>query len=198
MELIMKMKKHVFVYLFYFFAFTLTVILSGCSEREENNIPETSVLQESPLSDEGKRRELQRMMIEFLSIHQDEMESFAFQLKALENKDPNHSFLYVVDENVLYVFDGVHIKAEGKNTEDPILSTAAFLRDPSIFEWVAWSSQWFGCSACTFVGEVYEGSTDKLYAELFLFYSEQEPDDNEYQVVEELTENWYFYCEYRQ
>ena len=55
----------------------------------------------------------------------------------------------------------------------------------------------FGLSACLFAGEVYdEGGS--LYAELYLFYCEEEPVTDAYQVVEKLGPNWYFHCMYRE
>lgn len=136
-------------------------------------------------------------MTAFFQQHQEEMEQFAFHMKAMEDQDPEHTYLFAVKESALYRFDGVHIKAQEKITEHPILSEAAFFGHDESFDWVAWSSNWFEREACTFVGEVYD-EHGRLYAELFLFYSEEKPVTNEYQPVESLGGNWYFYVEYRE
>ena len=136
-------------------------------------------------------------MTAFFQQHQEEMEQFAFHMKAMEDQDPEHTYLFAVKESALYRFDGVHIKAQEKITEHPILSEAAFFGHDESFDWVAWSSNWFEREACTFVGEVYD-EHGRLYAELFLFYSEEKPVTNEYQPIESLGGNWYFYVEYRE
>ena len=136
-------------------------------------------------------------MTAFFQLHQEEMAQFAFHLKAVGDQDPEHTYLFAVKESALYRFDGVHIKAQEKITEHPILSEAAFFGHDESFDWVAWSSNWFEREACTFVGEVYD-EHGRLYAELFLFYSEEKPVTNEYQPVESLGGNWYFYVEYRE
>lgn len=144
-----------------------------------------------------KRTAQKNEMIAFFQLHQEEMTQFAFHLKAVGDQDPEHTYLFAVKESALYRFDGVHIKAQEKITEHPILSEAAFFGHDESFDWVAWSSNWFEREACTFVGEVYD-EHGRLYAELFLFYSEEKPVTNEYQPVESLGGNWFFYVEYRE
>ena len=156
-------------------------------------IPDWAIL----LTNEGKKAAQKNEMIAFFQLHQEEMEQFAFHLKSVEDQDPEHTYLFAIKENALYLFDGVHIKAQEKITEHPILSEAAFFGHDESFDWVAWSSNWFEREACTFVGEVYD-EHGRLYAELFLFYSEEKPVTNEYQPVESLGGNWYFYVEYRE
>ena len=156
-------------------------------------IPDWAII----LTNEGKKAAQKNEMIAFFQLHQEEMEQFAFHLKSVEDQDPEHTYLFAIKENALYLFDGVHIKAQEKITEHPILSEAAFFGHDESFDWVAWSSNWFEREACTFVGEVYD-EHDRLYAELFLFYSEEKPVTNEYQPVESLGGNWYFYVEYRE
>ena len=148
-------------------------------------------------TNEEKKVAQKNEMIAFFQQHQEEMEQFAFHMKAMEDQDPEHTYLFAVKESALYRFDGVHIKAQEKITEHPILSEAAFFGHDESFDWVAWSSNWFEREACTFVGEVYD-EHGRLYAELFLFYSEEKPVTNEYQPVESLGGNWYFYVEYRE
>ena len=148
-------------------------------------------------TNEEKKAAQKNEMIAFFQLHQEEMEQFAFHLKSVEDQDPEHTYLFAVKESALYRFDGVHIKAQEKITEHPILSEAAFFGHDESFDWVAWSSNWFEREACTFVGEVYD-EHGRLYAELFLFYSEEKPVTNEYQPVESLDGNWYFYVEYRE
>ena len=148
-------------------------------------------------TNEEKKVAQKNEMIAFFQVHQEEMEQFAFHMKAMEDQDPEHTYLFAVKESALYRFDGVHIKAQKKITEHPILSEAAFFGHDESFDWVAWSSNWFEREACTFVGEVYD-EHGRLYAELFLFYSEEKPVTNEYQPVESLDGNWYFYVEYRE
>ena len=148
-------------------------------------------------TNEEKKVAQKNEMIAFFQVHQEEMEQFAFHMKAMEDQDPEHTYLFAVKESALYRFDGVHIKAQKKITEHPILSEAAFFGHDESFDWVAWSSNWFEREACTFVGEVYD-EHGRLYAELFLFYSEEKPVTNEYQPVESLGGNWYFYVEYRE
>ena len=55
----------------------------------------------------------------------------------------------------------------------------------------------FECDACFFWRYVHtvEG---QIYAELSLFYTEDEPVTDEYTIVEPLGDNWYFYCEYKE
>ena len=156
-------------------------------------IPDWAII----LTNEEKKVAQKNEMIAFFQQHQEEMEQFAFHMKAMENQDPEHTYLFAVKESALYRFDGVHIKAQEKITEHPILSEAAFFGHDESFDWVAWSSNWFEREACTFVGEVYD-EHGRLYAELFLFYSEEKPVTNEYQPVESLGGNWYFYVEYRE
>ena len=146
---------------------------------------------------EEKKAAQKNEMIAFFQQHQEEMEQFAFHMKAMEDQGPEHTYLFAVKESALYRFDGVHIKAQEKITEHPILSEAAFFGHDESFDWVAWSSNWFEREACTFVGEVHD-EHGRLYAELFLFYSEEKPVTNEYQPVESLGGNWYFYVEYRE
>lgn len=148
-------------------------------------------------TNEEKKVAQKNEMIAFFQQHQEEMEQFAFHMKAMEDQSPEHKYLFAVKESALYRFDGVHIKAQEKITEHPILSEAAFFGHDESFDWVAWSSNWFEREACTFVGEVYD-EHGRLYAELFLFYSEEKPVTNEYQPVESLGGNWYFYVEYRE
>ena len=148
-------------------------------------------------TNEEKKVAQKNEMIAFFQQHQEEMEQFAFHMKAMEDQSPEHTYLFAVKESALYRFDGVHIKAQEKITEHPILSEAAFFGHDESFDWVAWSSNWFEREACTFVGEVYD-EHGRLYAELFLFYSEEKPVTNEYQPVESLGGNWYFYVEYRE
>ena len=148
-------------------------------------------------TNEEKKVAQKNEMIAFFQQHQEEMEQFAFHMKAMEDQDPEHTYLFAVKESALYRFDGVHIKAQKKITEHPILSEAAFFGHDESFDWVAWSSNWFEREACTFVGEVYD-EHGRLYAELFLFYSEEKPVTNEYQPIESLGGNWYFYVEYRE
>ena len=148
-------------------------------------------------TNEEKKVAQKNEMIAFFQRHQEEMEQFAFHMKAMEDQDPEHTYLFAVKESALYRFDGVHIKAQEKITEHPILSEAAFFGHDESFDWVAWRSNWFEREACTFVGEVYD-EHGRLYAELFLFYSEEKPVTNEYQPVESLGGNWYFYVEYRE
>ena len=148
-------------------------------------------------TNEEKKAAQKNEMIAFFQLHQEEMEQFAFHLKSVEDQDPEHTYLFAVKESALYRFDGVHIKAQEKITEHPILSEAAFFGHDESFDWVAWSSNWFEREACTFVGEVYD-EHGRLYAGLFLFYSEEKPVTNEYQPVESLGGNWYFYVEYRE
>ena len=136
-------------------------------------------------------------MIDFYTIHSDEMQSFALELKAINDSDPDHTFLYAVKEDALYEFDGVNAKAQRKITEHPILSDSTFFRDTQVFDWVSWNHAMFDCDICIFAGEVYD-ETDRLYAELYLFYSEDEPVAGEYRTVEQLAENWYFYYEFRE
>ena len=156
-------------------------------------IPDWAII----LTNEEKKVAQKNEMIAFFQQHQEEMEQFAFHMKAMEDQDPEHTYLFAVKESALYRFDGVHIKAQEKITEHPILSEAAFFGHDESFDWVAWSSNWFEREACTFVGEVYD-EHGRLYAELFLFYSEEKPVTNEYQPIESLGGNWYFYVEYRE
>ena len=156
-------------------------------------IPDWAII----LTNEEKKVAQKNEMIAFFQQHQEEMEQFAFHMKAMEDQDPEHTYLFAVKESALYRFDGVHIKAQEKITEHPILSEAAFFGHDESFDWVAWSSNWFEREACTFVGEVYDEHA-RLYAELFLFYSEEKPVTNEYQPIESLGGNWYFYVEYRE
>ena len=156
-------------------------------------IPDWAII----LTNEEKKVAQKNEMIAFFQQHQEEMAQFAFHMKAMEDQDPEHTYLFAVKESALYRFDGVHIKAQEKFTEHPILSEAAFFGHDESFDWVAWSSNWFEREACTFVGEVYD-EHGRLYAELFLFYSEEKPVTNEYQPIESLGGNWYFYVEYRE
>ena len=175
-----------------------TITVEAESEKEqdyvENDIEENGFT--LPTNVEKKTAQ-KNEMIAFFQVHQEEMAQFAFHMKAMEDQDPEHTYLFAVKESALYRFDGVHIKAQKKNTEHPILSEAAFFGHDESFDWVAWSSNWFEREACTFVGEVYD-EHGRLYAELFLFYSEEKPVTNEYQPVESLGGNWYFYVEYRE
>ena len=145
-----------------------------------------------------KKNELQSDMVAFWAAHREEMGSFALKMEALVDEDPDRSYLYAVKEGALYWFDGVNAKAQGTVEAHPILADASFLGDTDAFEWVAWQDgAWFDRSACLFAGEVYdEGGS--LYAELYLFYCEEEPVTDAYQVVEKLGPNWYFHCMYRE
>ena len=184
-----------------FFLIVLCLGFSSFSSVSQRNNNELSIILEGESgkipTNEEKKVAQKNEMIAFFQLHQEEMEQFAFHMKAMEDQDPEHTYLFAVKESALYRFDGVHIKAQEKITEHPILSEAAFFGHDESFDWVAWSSNWFEREACTFVGEVYD-EHGRLYAELFLFYSEEKPVTNEYQPVESLGGNWYFYVEYRE
>ena len=148
-------------------------------------------------TNEEKRIQLQNEMISFFSLHRDEMQALALQIKGLNDNNPDYHYLYSVKENALIQFDGVHIQAQGKVTEHPILSDAAFFKETQAFDWVSWLDIYLDCYGCFFTGEVYDES-GALYAELFVFYTEDTPVTDEYTLVEPLAENWYFYCEYKE
>lgn len=205
----------VIVFLLVVIAF-LSFVMAGCTKGDDKRENNGSFLSEAEPekekanyendikenerivpTNEGKKVAQKNEMIAFFQLHQEEMEQFAFHMKAMENQDPEHTYLFAIKENALYLFDGVHIKAQERIAEHPILSEAAFFGHDESLDWVAWSSNWFEREACTFVGEVYD-EHGRLYAELFLFYSEEKPVTNDYQAVESLGENWYFYVEYRE
>ena len=160
--------------------------LTSCAKTGE-------IIMESP---ETKKDHLQAEMVSFFQEHQTEMQAFALQMEELNDSDPIYDYRYAVKENALIQFDGEHIKAQGKITKHPLLSDAAFFRETMAFEWVEWLTVLFDCSGCFFAGYVYD-ENDTLYAELYVFYTEDEPVTDEYTIVEELAENWYYYCEYR-
>ena len=169
--------------------------------KETGNVTGTeksTALEEGTMSiTEKKRVALQREMIAFWETYKENMEIFALQMKTLQIEEPYYTVLYAVNENALYAFDGVHIEAQRKIVDHPLLSETAFFRQTQAFEWAAWNSDWFEHDACIFTGNIYdeEGS---LYAELFLFYSEEEPVTDEFSAVKTLETNWYFYYEYRE
>ena len=186
--------------LFAMTAFLLLGTFTGCGKAEEaSSLEEASSIEEEAVSldPEQSRIALQNEMLAFFRDHQEEMERFALGLKALNESDPVYHYLYAVKENVLYAFDGVHINAQEKIMKHPLLLDAAFFKETQAFEWVSWSTIRFHCSICCFVGEVYD-ETGRLYVEIFIFYSEEEPVTDEYDYVEPLAENWYFYVEYRE
>ena len=136
-------------------------------------------------------------MLAFFLEHREEMEDFAGKLKALNDSDPDYHYQYAVEENALYGYDGEAIRAKVCVTEHPVLADAAFFGDKAPFLGVYWGDLLFECDACFFWRYVHtvEG---QIYAELSLFYTEDEPVTDEYTIVEPLGDNWYFYCEYKE
>lgn len=181
------MKKTIMVCFYIVITFCFLIVITSCSKTEENMIS----------SNEKKRVQLQNDMISFFCIHQDDMRTFALEMKELDDNDPDYHYLYAVEENALIQFDGSHIQSQGKITEHPIFSEAGFFKETQDFEWVSWLTLYFDCYGCFFTGEIHD-EAGALYAELFLFYTEDEPVTDEYMIVEPLAENWYFYCEYKE
>ncbi len=148
-------------------------------------------------ANEQNRLAAKNEMLAFFLEHREEMEDFAGKLKALNDSDPDYHYQYAVEENALYGYDGVSIRAKVCVTEHPVLADAAFFGDKAPFLGVYWGDLLFECDACFFWRYAYavEG---EIYAELFLFYTEDEPVTDEYMIVEPLGDNWYFYCEYKE
>ncbi len=218
------MKRHVLIKTGIIMAFIL-FLLAGCTEKkcsqdltndeEQASAPDsfqnetadkkdtmveesTDVHEEEPMKAAKKRVELQSQMISFWTDHQDEMEAFARQMKVLdESDDGQHTYLYAVKEDTLYQFSPQSRTGERIEDHQNLTDTLFFGKAP-VIDWVSWNDGWLGFAACSFTGEVYDEDEGKLYAELYLLYSEETPVTNDYQTVEPLAENWYFYCDYRE
>ena len=144
---------------------------------------------------------MQDEMIAFFLAHQEEFENFAFLLHDLDASDPDCHYLYAVESNSLFFFDETSYRAKGEITDHPILASGEFLRDSRTILFVEWlySSRWFEQEEiCCFGAQVPDELNDGIYAELYIFYSENEPGPNEYQQVTELAPHWYYYDEYKE
>ena len=183
-------------------AFFLLGTLTGCAKVEKVSSYDKI---------EQRKLALQNDMLAFFRDHREEMERFALRLRDLERNRPDYHYQYGVKENALYVFDDVHIQAQEKIVARPVLNTilsdTSFFKETQAFESVSWLTMYFDCDICAFDGNVVYGGTvgnvvydgtDSIYATLFLFYCEDEPVTGEYDYVEQLADNWYFYVEYRE
>ena len=181
--------------------------LAGCSAAEQSpGLTDPG----PPDSKSGLRRTEEQMeaMKDYLTAHQAEMEGIVavmMEYSSRETENEYTTFWYSVKWQKLHqshtvIKEGVRgpgPRAVGVFTEHPIITKLQALGEEPVFDFAKtdFSHRIVDNDICSFSRYV-DDDDDVPYSDVYLFYCEEEPVEQEYFYIYPVIPHWYLYIEY--
>ncbi|MBR5094329.1 MAG: hypothetical protein IK095_04475 [Oscillospiraceae bacterium] len=195
------------------------VILSGCGAKEQ--IEAAPAAEQSPgptqpghpdgRSGQRGTEEQMEAMKDFLAAHQAEMEEIVAVMMGYSSRETENEytdFWYSVTWQELHQSHtlikngrGLESKEEGVFTEHPIITKIRALGEDPVFDFAATdlSHRIVDNDICCFsrmVRDVADDGNGVWYTDVYLFYCEEEPVEQEHFYIYPVIPHWYLYIEH--